>query len=92
MAITKIPTLKRVLVVLTDTVAELQLTYHDCFDDPNDDELPHVIKRTVDLQRYDAEGNATDVTSYEQIVQDLAAVVWADEPASDDDDDDKGGD
>lgn len=80
MAITKTQELKRVLVILLEGDNELQLTYHDTFDDPNDDELPHVVKRTVDVQRYDADGNDTVLTGYEQIVQDIAAAVW---PASD---------
>lgn len=82
MAITKTQELKRVLVILLEGDAQLHLTYHDTFDDPNDDELPHVVKRTVDIPRVDNMGEPTDLTGYEQVVQDIAAVVWADEPAS----------
>lgn len=85
MAITKSSVLKRVLVLIEEPSDILQLSYHDTFDDPNDDELPHVIKRLVDLPRHDNEGNPTDLSGYEQVVQDIAAVVWADEPSGDDD-------
>lgn len=83
MAITKSSTLKRVLVLIEEPSDILQVTYHDCFDDPNDDELPLVNRRNVDIPRYDREGNPTDLTGYDQIVQDIAAVVWTDAPVSD---------
>ena len=82
MAITKSSTLKRVLVLIDEPTDYLQVTYHDSFDDPNDDELPLVSKRNTDIPRYDDDGNPTDLSGYEQIVQDIAAVVWADVPAS----------
>jgi len=84
MTISKTSTLKRVLVLVDEPRDYLQLSYHDCFDDPDDDQLPHVVKRTVDVPRVDNMGEPTDLTGYEQVVQDIAAVVWADEPASDD--------
>lgn len=82
MAITKSSTLKRVLVLMDEPKDYLQVTYHDCFDDPNDDELPLVNRRNADIPRYDNDGNPTDLSGYEQVVQDIAAIVWADAPAS----------
>lgn len=83
MSITKTQELKRILIVLSTPESELQITYHDTFDDPNDDELPHVMKRVVDIQRFDEDDNPTDITGFEQVVQDIAAVVWTDEPETD---------
>jgi hypothetical protein len=82
MAITKVTELKRVLVVFDDPNSIMQVTYSDTIDDPDDDDLPHVVRRQNGIDRFDNEGNPTDLTSYEQVVQDIAAVVWADEPAS----------
>lgn len=83
MAITKVTELQRVLVVFQDSDAIIQVTYSDTLDDPDDNDLPHVVRRQNGIDRFDNEGNPTDITGYEQVVQDIAAVVWADEPASD---------
>lgn len=83
MAITKVTELQRVLIVFQEPNAIIQVTYNDTLDDPNDDDLPHIVRRQVGIDRFDNEGNPTDLTGYEQIVQDIAALVWTDEPASD---------
>lgn len=49
------------------------------FDDADDAELPAVSNHVTHLNRYDADGNPTDVTGYVQIVQDICAAVWTDD-------------
>ena len=49
------------------------------FDDADDAELPAVSNHVTHLNRYDADGNPTDVSSYVQLVQDICAAVWADD-------------
>ena len=41
------------------------------FDDADDAELPAVSNHVTHLQRYDADGNPTDVSGYVQLVQDI---------------------
>ena len=48
------------------------------FDDADDAELPAVSNHVTHLNRYDADGNPTDVTGYVQLVQDICAAVWTD--------------
>lgn len=48
------------------------------FDDADDAELPAVSTHSSHLQRYDADGNPTDVSGQPQIVQDICAAVWTD--------------
>lgn len=48
------------------------------FDDADDAELPAVSNHVTHLNRYDAEGNPTDVSGYVQIVQDICAAIWTD--------------
>ena len=79
MAITKVTELQRVLVVFQDSDAIIQVTYNDTLDDPDDDDLPHVVRRQNGIDRFDNEGNPTDITGYEQVVQDIAALVWSEE-------------
>ena len=79
MAITKVTELQRVLVVFQDSDAIIQVTYSDTLDDPDDNDLPHVVKRQSGIDRFDNEGNPTDITGYEQVVQDIAALVWSEE-------------
>lgn len=83
MAITKVTELQRVLIVFQEPNAIIQVTYNDTLDDPNDDDLPHIVRRQVGIDRFDNEGNPTDLTGYEQVVQDIAALVWTNEPAGD---------
>jgi len=48
------------------------------FDDADDAELPAVSNHVTHLNRYDADGNPTDVSGYVQLVQDICAAVWTD--------------
>jgi len=74
MAITKTTTVREITVLVTDssdyTTSTLCLTLLDSFDDPNDAELPLRKSRRVNIER------GTDLTSYPQFVQDVAATVW----------------
>jgi len=47
------------------------------FDDTEDAELPAVSNHVTHLNRFDADGEPTDVSGYIQIVQDVCATVWA---------------
>ena len=49
------------------------------FDDADDAELPAVSNHVTHLNRYDADGNPTDVSGYVQLVQDICAAVWTDD-------------
>ena len=49
------------------------------FDDADDAELPAVSNHLTHLNRYDSEGNPTDVSGQPQIVQDICAAVWTDD-------------
>ncbi len=49
------------------------------FDDADDAELPAMSNHVTHLNRYDADGNPTDVSGYVQLVQDICAAVWADD-------------
>ena len=48
------------------------------FDDTTDAELPAVSNHVTHLNRYDADGEATDITGQIQIVQDICAAIWKD--------------
>jgi hypothetical protein len=48
------------------------------FDDTDDSELPVVSNHVTYLNRYNDEGNPTDVSGYPQIIQDICAAVWTD--------------
>ncbi len=58
----------RLMVVMTIT-----------FDDADDAELPAVSNHVTHLNRYDADGNPTNVSGYVQLVQDICAAVWTDD-------------
>ena len=49
------------------------------FDDADDAELPAVSNHVTYLNRYDDNGNPTDVSGYPQLVQDICAAVWTDD-------------
>jgi len=49
------------------------------FDDADDAELPAVSTHVSYLNRYDSDGNPTDVSGQMQIVQDICAAVWTDD-------------
>lgn len=79
MAITKTGELTQINIQLTGTVGMddvdtgpwIVCGYIDTIDDPDDDTLPITQKRTKHFV------NGDDVTGEPQIVQDIAAVVWA---------------
>ena len=64
----------------------LMVVYEHTFDDTNDTALPVTSTVVKHLQRYivttDEDGNetstATDVTSEDQLVQNICAAVWTD--------------
>ncbi len=74
MAITKTTTVHRVDVSVRDTSdytqSMLSVTLVDKWDDPDDADLPIRNSRSVNLKA------GSDVTSYPQFVQDIAATVW----------------
>ena len=74
MAITKTTTVHDVTIIVSDvtdyTLSTICLTLVDTLDDPNDAELP--IKKT----RRENITPGTNVSSYPQFVQDIAATVW----------------
>ena len=89
MAITKTEVLKRCEVYPpmdvedppTDNDANPTVVYVSqiTFDDADDAELPAVSNHATYLNRYDSEGNPTDVSGYPQIVQNICAEVWTDD-------------
>ena len=74
MAITKTTVVQRVDVLVKDTTdytqSVLSVTLIDTWDDPDDADLPVRNTRMVNLSP------GTDVTSYDQLVQDIAGTVW----------------
>tara|TARA_R110000744_G_C19355822_1_gene560849 strand:- start:7 stop:225 length:219 start_codon:yes stop_codon:yes gene_type:complete len=60
--------------------------YVDSWDDPNDDDLPIQKSRSIQFDRYLTQTNddgeivqvLNDVTTLDQIVQDICAAVWTD--------------
>ena len=74
MAITKTTTVHKVDISVKDTSdytqSVLSVTLVDKWDDPDDNDLPIRNCRSVNL------APGTDVTSYPQFVQDVAATVW----------------
>jgi hypothetical protein len=64
----------------------LMVVYEHTFDDTNDTALPVTSTVVKHLQRYvlttDEDGNetstATDVTSEDQLVQDICGAIWTD--------------
>jgi len=63
----------------------LEITFVAKWDDPDDDELPISKSRRVILRKYtapdptdmDADPVLTDLSGYDQDVQDIAAIIWA---------------
>jgi len=74
MAITKTTTVHRVDILVRDTSdytqSALAITLVDTWDDPDDADLPIRNSRSVNLR------SGSDVSSYPQFVQDIAATVW----------------
>jgi len=79
MAISKTKSVSRVEVYppLDDSQPRIMVVYEYSFDDTEDDELPANSTKVVHLEATDSEGNATDVTGEDQLVQDIAGAVWS---------------
>lgn len=82
MAITKTRELIKIYIDYGRQDPIIRLTYRDTIDDPEDDQLP-IFKDWEDiLVRYPAEAQGgdgvtqLDVSSYDQIIQDIVALVW----------------
>ena len=56
---------------------QILVTKKHVIDDPDDDSLPITQGSTESFWSVDENGDATDMTGQEQVVQDIAAVVWA---------------
>lgn len=89
MAITNVRTVQRCEVypaTSADDHARMMVVYEHTFDDTNDAELPVTTNKVVHLNRYittiEDDGSetstATDMSSHDQMVQDIAAAVWTD--------------
>ena len=82
MAITKTTEVERIEII----GEQISVWSVDCFDDPDDDQLPvksgravrYIEKRTMTT---DENGEVvyvdTDISGEDQLIQDIAAVVWA---------------
>ncbi len=87
MAITKTTTVQRVEVYpAADSSAEatenaahetLMVCYLDSFDDSGDDTLPVTTNRVIHLTKFDNEGNATDVSTQDTLVQTICTALWS---------------
>ena len=85
MAITKTESTLSMHVLFGDVSSgkpAIQLQIETTVDDPDDDDLPLVKVREVYMQHqvtdYESgETSPTDVSGYEQLVQDICAAVWA---------------
>lgn len=82
MAMTKTSTLTEIRVQMYPSnpsvlLIEEQIT----IDDPDDDQLPLITRnrRSIAKQRENSDGVMvnTDISGEEQVIQDIAAVVWA---------------
>ncbi len=89
MAITNTRTVQRCEVyppMSADDHPTMMVVYLHTFDDTDDAELPVTTDKIVHLARYVVTINddgsetstATDMTSHDQMVQDIAAAVWTD--------------
>lgn len=89
MAITNTRTVQRCEVypaMSADDHPTMMIVYQHTFDDTGDAELPVTTDKIIYLARYvvtvDDEGTetstATDMTSHDQMVQDIASVIWTD--------------
>ena len=85
MAITKTENTLSMQVFFGDLSAgkpAIQLQIQTIIDDPDDDDLPLVKVRDLYMHHevtdpITEETTATDVSRYEQLVQDICAAVWA---------------
>ena len=86
MAITNTRTVDRIEVVPSTDDPVVTVLYINTFDDPDDDRLPAtsttVVRLTRNTTTLDDDGNptttATDITSEDQMVQDVCGAVWTD--------------
>jgi len=89
MAITNTRAVQRIETYPADTAdgdPKLMVVYEHTFDDSTDDALPVTSTVVKHLERYtvttDEDGNetstATDVTSEDQLVQDICGAIWTD--------------
>ena len=51
--------------------------FEDVLDDASDADLPVTVGRTKHFLRYDDEGNAVDMSTESQDVQDVATALWS---------------
>lgn len=51
--------------------------FTDVLDDTSDVDLPVTVSRTKHYLKYDAEGNATDMSNEAQVLQDVSAALWS---------------
>lgn len=78
MAIEKTIELREIhLAKMRDGEWSIQTTHRITVDDPDDDQLPMTSQRNESVMRTDSEGNVIDHSDKDQLVQDIAAVVWA---------------
>ena len=87
MAITKTTTLDQIELYkpfdasAADTTNDhhwrISALFTDVLDDSSDVDLPVTVSRTKHYSKYDAEGNATDMSSEAQVLQDVSAALWS---------------
>jgi len=82
MAITKTRTLERMEIVWMpdmegNNYAVIHARYEDVWDDPNDNDLPISKPYQTSYRKLQPDGTETDISGEDQIIQDIAAVVWA---------------
>ena len=89
MAITKTRSTVQVRVIYDEPDANeypaLEITFSDKWDDPDDEQMPISKRHAVmphryeppDVENMDADPVPTDLSGYDQQVQDIAAIIWA---------------
>jgi len=83
MAITKTEELTQITITgLTESSGNsaIRLSYRIKIDDPEDDQLPIFSTNDREIWRYTNDENgfktATDISGEDQLVQDIAALIW----------------
>ena len=82
MAITKTVNLAEIRIINASSDSPILLIIEEMtMDDPDDNQLPVTTKnrRSIPKQTENAEGEmvATDTSSEEQVVQDIATAIWS---------------
>ena len=82
MAITKTVNLAEIRIINASSDSPILLIIEEMtMDDPDDNQLPVTTKnrRSISKQTENAEGEmvATDTSSEEQVVQDIATAIWS---------------